>query len=86
MASDYPFGIFKLIFVLFLVAHLLPYTEHHMTREKRGRQRTTRRRIIISELEEMVFFMGQAQYIAKDIGRWRQIIDALCPIGDEEDK
>ena len=32
------------------------------------------------------FSMGQAQYIAKDIGRLRQLIDALCPIGDEEDK
>jgi len=30
--------------------------------------------------------MGQAQYITKDRGRWRQIVDALCPIGDEEDK
>jgi len=30
--------------------------------------------------------MGQTQYIAKDRGRWRQIVDALCPIVDEEDK
>jgi hypothetical protein len=34
----------------------------------------------------MGFSMGQAQYITKDRGRWRQIVDALCPIGDEEDK
>ena len=32
------------------------------------------------------FPMGQAQYITKDRGRLRQIVDALCPIGDEEDK
>ena len=30
--------------------------------------------------------MGQAQYIEKDRGRWQQIVDALCPIGDEGDK
>jgi len=34
----------------------------------------------------MGFSMGQAQYITKDRGRWLQIVDALCPIGDEEDK
>ena len=34
----------------------------------------------------MGFSMGQAQYITKDRGRWRHIVDALCPIGDEEDK
>jgi|JYMV01.1.fsa_nt_gi hypothetical protein len=30
--------------------------------------------------------MGQAQYIAEHRGRWQQIVDALIPIGDEEDK
>jgi hypothetical protein len=34
----------------------------------------------------MGFSMGQAQYISKDRGRWRQIVDALGPIGVEEDK
>ena len=37
----------------------LPYTEHHMAREKRDRQRTTRRRIITSELEEMGFLWAR---------------------------
>jgi hypothetical protein len=55
-------------------------------KRKRGRPRTTWRRTITSELEKMFFSMGQAQYITKDRGRWRQIVDALCPIGDEEDK
>jgi hypothetical protein len=32
------------------------------------------------------FFTGQAQYIAKDRGKWWQIGDVLCPIGNEEDK
>jgi hypothetical protein len=67
----------------------LPYTGHHWTRRgkgKSGRLRTTLRRKITSELEEMGFSMGQAQYITKDRRRWRQIVDALCPIGDEEDR
>jgi hypothetical protein len=34
----------------------------------------------------MGFPMGQAQYIAKDTGRWRQIVDDKCSIGDEDDK
>jgi hypothetical protein len=33
----------------------------------------------------MGFSMGQAQYVTKDRAKWRQIVDALCPIGDEED-
>jgi hypothetical protein len=32
------------------------------------------------------FSIGQAQYVTKDRGRWQQIVDALTPIGDEEDK
>ena len=55
-------------------------------KRKRGRPRTTWRRTITSELEEFGFSLGQAQSIAKDRVRWRQIVDALCPIGDEEDK
>jgi len=54
-------------------------------KRKRGRLRTTWRRTITSELEEMGFSMGQVQYITKDRGRWRNIVDALYPIGDEED-
>ena len=46
-------------------------------KRNRGRPRTT----ITSELEEMGFSMGQAQYIIKDRRRWRQIADALCPWG-----
>jgi hypothetical protein len=36
--------------------------------------RTTWRRTITSELEKMYFSMGQAQYVAKDRGTWRQIM------------
>ena len=55
-------------------------------KRKRGRPRTTWSRTITSELEDMGFSMSQAQYVTKDRGRWRQIVDALCPIRDEEDK
>jgi hypothetical protein len=36
------------------------------SKRKRGRPRTTWRRTITSELEEMGFSMGQVQYVAKD--------------------
>jgi hypothetical protein len=64
----------------------LSYTGQPPGKRKRGIPRTTWRRTITSELEEMGFSMGQAQYISKDRGRWRQIVDALGPIGVEEDK
>ena len=40
----------------------------------------------MSELEEMGYSWGQAQFIAEDRVRWRQLVEALCPTGDEEDK
>jgi hypothetical protein len=49
----------------------LPYTGHHCTRRgkgKSGRLRTTLRRKITSELEEMGFSMGQAQYVTEGDG------------------
>ena len=55
-------------------------------KRKKGRLRRTWRRTITSELEEMGFSMCLAQYVTKDRGRWRQIVDAFCPIGDDEDK
>ena len=38
-------------------------------KRKRGRPRTTWRRTITSELEEISFSIGQAQYVTKDRGR-----------------
>ena len=64
----------------------MPFTRHHQIREKEAGQEQHGAGTNTSELEEMGFSMGQAQYITKDRGRWRQIVDALCPIGDEEDK
>lgn len=40
----------------------------------------------IAELDEMKLSWGEAQSVAKDRNRRRDIVDALCPIRDEEDK
>ena len=67
----------------------IPKTALHWTpsgKRKRGRPRTTWRRTVTSELEEMGYSWGQAQFIAKDRVRWRQLVEALCPTRDEEDK
>ncbi len=37
------------------------------------------------ELAEMHLTWGEAEHVAMDRDRWRQMIAALCPIGDEED-
>ena len=57
------------------------------TRKEEKRQTTHAwRRTVTSELEEMGYSWGQAQFIAKDRVRWRQLVESLCPTGDEEDK
>ena len=74
--------------VLIIPPNRTPNVALHWTppgKRKRGRARTTWR-TITSELEEMGFTMGQAQYVAKGRGRCRQIVDFLCLIGDEKDK
>ena len=71
------------------VMRMLPKTALHWTppgKRKRGRPRTTWRRTVTSELEEIGYSWGQAQFIAKDRAKWRQLVEALCPTGDEEDK
>jgi len=55
----------------------LPFTRHHQVRENEAGQEQHGGGIITSELEEMGFSMGQAQYITKFRGKWRQIVDAL---------
>ena len=39
----------------------------------------------MTELEEMGITWGEAQSIAQDRPKWKQIVAALCPTGDEED-
>ena len=38
------------------------------------------------ELQDMGLSWGEAQAAAKDRPLWRNIVVALCPIGDEEGK
>ena len=55
-------------------------------KRKPGRPRTTWRRTIKAELQELGYTWGQAQYMAKDRDLWRKLVGALCPSRDEEDK
>ena len=41
---------------------------------------------VMAELQDMGLSWGEAQAAAKDRTLWRNIADALCPTGDEEDK
>jgi len=40
----------------------------------------------MAELQDMGLSWGEAQATAKDGTLWRNIVVALCPTGDEEDK
>jgi hypothetical protein len=55
-------------------------------KRKPGRPRTTWRRSILSELQDLGYSLAQAQHVAKDRGKWKELVMALCPIGDEEDR
>ena len=48
---------------------------------KRGRRRTTWRRTVTSELEEIGYSWGEAKFIAKDRVRWRQLVEPNVPLG-----
>ena len=41
---------------------------------------------VMTELQEIGLSWGEAQTAAKDRTLWRNIVVALCPTGDEEDK
>ena len=50
-----------------------------------GRPKNTWRRTVEAELKEMNLTWGQAQRAARDRDGWRQIVEALFPIREEED-
>ena len=59
--------------VMRMAPNIIPKVALHWIppgKRKRGRPRTTWRRTITSELEEMGFSMGQAQYVIKNRRRW----------------
>ena len=47
-------------------------------KRKRGRPKTTWRRTVLTELEEMGLTWGEAQAIAQDRPKWRKKVVALC--------
>ncbi|XP_061913857.1 uncharacterized protein LOC133656987 [Entelurus aequoreus] len=49
-------------------------------KRKQGRSKNTWRRTVTAELKEMNLTWGEAQHVAQDRSRWRQIVEALCPI------
>ena len=54
-------------------------------KRKVGRPKITWRRTVEAELKELKKTWGQAQAIAQDRNRWRELVAALCPTWDEED-
>lgn len=54
-------------------------------KRKQGLSKTTWWGAVTAELKEMALTWGEAQHAAQDMSRWRQIIEALCPIWEEED-
>ena len=52
-------------------------------RRKPGQPKTTWRKTVMEELEEIGLSWGEAQTAAKDRTLWRNIVVALCPTGDE---
>ena len=66
----------------------LPLRVHLQEKEKRGRPKTTWRRMVETELHvsEMGLSWGEAEAIVKDNTWWkRDIVVAPCPTGGYED-
>ena len=53
---------------------------------KRGRPKMKWRQTGMAELKEKGLSWGEVQASAKDRTLWQNIVVALCPTGDEEDK
>ncbi len=74
--------------VLRMDQHSIPKVALRWTppgKRRQGRPKITWRKTVTSELAEMHLTWGEAEHVAMDRDRWRQMIAALCPIGDEED-
>ena len=50
-------------------------------KRKAGRPRTTWRRTVTPELQELGYTIGQAQHLAKDKVKWRKLVTAYVPYG-----
>ena len=55
-------------------------------KRKRGRPKMTWRQTVMAELKEMGLSWSETQAPAKDRTLWQNIVVALCPTGDEDNK
>ena len=68
-----------------LVSLRLPCAGHHLVKGNLGRPKTTWRRTVIAELSEVKLTWDEAQHVAQNRAKWKEIVVALCPTGDEEE-
>ena len=54
-------------------------------KRKPGRPYTTWKRTVLVEFQDIGYSLGQAQHVAKDRGKWWELV-ALCHARDEEDR
>jgi len=48
-------------------------------KRRQGKPKTTWRRTVMAELNDIGLTRGEAKLVAKDRSRWKQIVGALCP-------
>ena len=54
-------------------------------KRKAGRPKTTWRRTVMAELSEVKLTWSEAQHAAQNRVKWKEIVVALCPTGNEEE-
>ena len=54
--------------------------------EKTWQTRTSWMRSVLAELQDLGYSLGQAQHVAKERVKWWELVAALCPNEDEEDR
>ena len=54
-------------------------------KRKPGRPKNTWRRTVMTELSEVKLTWGEAQHAAQNKAKWKKIVVALCPTGDEQE-
>ena len=55
-------------------------------KRKPGMSTTTWCRTVMAELSEVKLTWGEAQHAAQNRVKWKEILIALCPTGDEEER
>ena len=67
-----------------LLYHFSPVDSRSLRTLRDGWGRV-RHRTVMAELSEVKLTWGEAQHAAQNRDKWRGIVVALCPTGDEED-